>query len=99
MISRSLLSTIARAVLASAFLLQAGGADVEALQNGQNAPITLKQGSFFVGGEPFFTETGNDTDPAGARNPGTATINQTYVEYQVPLAPKSKYPLILLPGG
>lgn len=63
-------------------------------------PLVLKeQGSFFVGGQAIFTLTGNDTNPIGARNPGTATINQTYVEYQIPLAQKSRYPLILLPGG
>ena len=63
-------------------------------------PLVLEeQGSFFVGGEPFFTETGNDTDIAGARNPGTATINQSYVEFQIPVAQRSPYPMILLPGG
>lgn len=56
-------------------------------------PLVIKeQGSFFVGGEPFFTETGNDTDIEGARNPGTATINQSYVEFQIPRAQKSPYP-------
>jgi pimeloyl-ACP methyl ester carboxylesterase len=101
MSTRSVSFTIAGALVACAFLLPTGSADVEAvLPPGQGPPITLKeQGSFFVGGESNFSETGNDTDPTGARNPGTATINQTYVEYQVPLAQKSKYPLILLPGG
>jgi hypothetical protein len=63
-------------------------------------PLVIKeQGSFFVGGEPFFTETGNDTDIEGDRNPGTATINQSYVEFQIPRAQNSPYPMILLPGG
>jgi hypothetical protein len=63
-------------------------------------PLVIKeQGSFFVGGEPFFTETGNDTDIEGARNPGTAIINQSYVEFQIPRAQKSPYPMILMPGG
>ena len=67
---------------------------------GDQRPLVIKkQGSFFVGGQPLFTETGNDTDPEGSRNPGTATINQSYVEYQIPQAQKSRYPLILLPGG
>jgi hypothetical protein len=48
-------------------------------------PLVIKeQGSFFVGGEPFFTETGNDTDIEGDRNPGTVTIDQSYVEFQIP---------------
>jgi pimeloyl-ACP methyl ester carboxylesterase len=83
-----------------AALLGAGGAEAQhGKKHSQKTLAIAEQGSFFVGGEPFFTETGNDTDPTGARNPGTATINQTYVEYQIPRHPKSKYPIILLPGG
>jgi pimeloyl-ACP methyl ester carboxylesterase len=61
--------------------------------------VIKKQGTFFVGGEPFFTELGNSTTPTDARNPGTATINQSYVKFQIPAAQKSPYPMILLPGG
>ena len=91
------------AVVAAVLLPAAAGVKAEAddAQRGKpGKPLVLKeQGSFFVGGQAIFTLTGNDTNPAGARNPGTATINQTYVEYQIPLAQKSRYPLILLPGG
>jgi pimeloyl-ACP methyl ester carboxylesterase len=92
--------TIAGA-MATALLLQIGSIDLEAAAAGdQSPPLTIrKQGSFLVGGKTIFTETGNDTDPLGSRNPGTATINQSYVEYQIPVAQKSKYPIILLPGG
>jgi pimeloyl-ACP methyl ester carboxylesterase len=98
---RSVSLTVAGAVLASGLLLHAVGRDVDAAAwAGQGSPVLIKeQGSFFVGGEPFFTETGNDTDPEGARNPGTATINQSYVEYQIPSGRRFKYPIILLPGG
>ena len=58
-----------------------------------------KQGSFFAGGVPFFTQTGNDTDIGDPRNPGTATINQTYVEFQIPAKKRFKYPVLMMPGG
>jgi hypothetical protein len=59
------------------------------------------QGSFFVNGVPFFTENGNSNIPGDTRNPGTATINQTYVEFQIPAKKhnKIKYPVIMMPGG
>jgi len=67
---------------------------------GPPVPILIQeQGSFFVGGQPFYSLTGNDTSAVSGRNPGTAMINQSYVEYQIPLAQKSPYPVILLPGG
>jgi pimeloyl-ACP methyl ester carboxylesterase len=92
--------TMAGAVMA-AVLFQTGNLDLEAASaDGQNPPLTIRrQGSFLVGGKTHFTETGNDTDPLGARNPGTATINQSYVEFQIPVERKSPYPIILLPGG
>ena len=92
--------TAAGAVLA-AILLQSGNLSLEAASaDRQNPPLMIrKQGSFLVGGKTVFTETGNDTDPLGSRNPGTATINQSYVEFQIPVNRKSPYPIILLPGG
>jgi pimeloyl-ACP methyl ester carboxylesterase len=66
------------------------------------APLLLEaQGSFFVNGEPFFTEQGNSNVPGDTRNPGTATIKQTYVEFQIPQKKHSKikYPVIMMPGG
>lgn len=88
------------AVLATALGLQAlpGGGEASA----NDGPPFLKirdQGSFFVGGQTVYTETGNDTNEGSNRNPGTATINQTYVEYQIPHEPRSRYPIILYPGG
>lgn len=58
-----------------------------------------EQGSFFVGGEQVFSETGNDTRVISSRNPGTTTINQMYVQYQIPQNQKFKYPIILMHGG
>ena len=64
------------------------------------APLVVgEMGSFFVAGTPFFTALGNSTNPADARNPGTATINQTYVEYIIPKNKSFKYPVIMMPGG
>lgn len=90
-----------RALLALSGTLLASALVVRAADGGPAARVLVvrEQGSFFVGGQPFFTQTGNDTTPASARNPGTATINQSYVEYQIPVDQRSRYPLILLPGG
>lgn len=58
-----------------------------------------EQGSFFVGQEHVFSETGNDTRVISSRNPGTVTINQMYVQFQIPAKKKFKYPIILMHGG
>ena len=94
--------TVVAAVFASgALLLQVVRTDVEAASPaGQGPPLLIReQGSFFVGGQPFFSEHGNDTNEPSGRNPGTATINQSYIKYQIPYVQKSPYPLILYPGG
>jgi len=93
-------------ILALGLLLQAAATSVNAAPATKGKPevtppvLNIKeQGSFFVGGVSFYSLTGNDTSAASSRNPGTAKINQSYVEYQIPLAQKSPYPIILLPGG
>jgi pimeloyl-ACP methyl ester carboxylesterase len=88
-----------RVLMLGAFLASLVGLQATAFGAGGQPLVIKEQGSFFVGGQPFFTALGNSTTPTDARNPGTATINQSYVEYQIPAAKKSPYPLILLPGG
>jgi pimeloyl-ACP methyl ester carboxylesterase len=92
---------VSAAVLASASLVQAIRTSVEAVEDSGGPPILMikEQGSFFVGGQAIFTETGNATNEASNRNPGHATINQAYVEYQIPHLRQSRYPIILYPGG
>ncbi|HSB62351.1 MAG TPA: hypothetical protein VLI67_11570, partial [Vicinamibacteria bacterium] len=101
--ARNALGRLLPAVVVAVLLPAAAGPRAEADDDRRGEarpPLVLReQGSFFVGGQPIFTLTGNDTNPAGSRNPGTATINQTYVEYQIPVARESRYPLVLLPGG
>jgi pimeloyl-ACP methyl ester carboxylesterase len=86
-------------LMLGAFLASLVSSQLTAFGAGGQPLVIKEQGSFFVGGQPFFTALGNSTTPTDARNPGTATINQSYVEYQIPAAKKSPYPLILLPGG
>jgi hypothetical protein len=84
----------------SAALLLCAGAALAAPPAKAKAPLLIaEQGSFFVAGKPFFTQFGNSNIPGDTRNPGTATINQTYVEYQIPQNQKFKYPVIMMPGG
>ncbi len=67
---------------------------------GSPAPIVIReQGSFFVGGQTLFTLTANDTSAVSSRNPGTAAINQSYVQFQIPASNKYKLPIILYHGG
>jgi pimeloyl-ACP methyl ester carboxylesterase len=67
---------------------------------GNNSPLVIEeQGSFFTGAEAVFSETGNDTREVSSRNPGTVTINQMYVEYQIPKQKKFPYPVIMVHGG
>ncbi len=65
----------------------------------QNLNRIEEQGSFFVGGQTLFTLTANDTSAVSSRNPGTSTINQSYVQFQIPASNKYKLPIILYHGG
>jgi pimeloyl-ACP methyl ester carboxylesterase len=66
----------------------------------RRAPIVIaSQGSFFVGGRTVFRQWGNDGNAESRFNPGHVTINQMYVQYQVPYHRKFKYPVVLFHGG
>jgi len=59
-------------------------------------PILIReQGSFFVGEQTIYSLTGNDTSAVSSRNLGTATINQSYVQFQIPANNKYKLPIIV----
>jgi len=102
MSTKQMYLTVAGALLVSPLLLQMGGKNVEAEPRAGHGPphlLIAEQGSFFVGGEKIYSLTENDTQEASTRNPGHARINQSYVEYQIPHVQKSRYPVILYPGG
>jgi pimeloyl-ACP methyl ester carboxylesterase len=95
----SLTGSLAALAMSSLVLGVRKNVDAAAPTGGPPVLMIKEQGSFFVGGQPFFSEHGNDTNEPSSRNPGTATINQAYVEYQIPHIQKSQYPIILYPGG
>jgi pimeloyl-ACP methyl ester carboxylesterase len=65
----------------------------------RKAPLVLKaQGSFYVGGEIKFSEA-NYGAPSPPFGPGDISINHTYVQYQIPLKRKYRYPVIMVHGG
>jgi pimeloyl-ACP methyl ester carboxylesterase len=81
------------------------GAPLTAQQDnkGQNRPrpfVVAEQGSFSVGGHTVqgagvFDPT---KSPAGTNEGQTFWVDQTYVQYQIPVNPR-KYPLVLVHGG
>ena len=67
-----------------------------AAQTKKAAPLTIKeQGSFFVGGEHK-----SITPPPGPfAAPGDITINQMYVQYQVPMKGDQHVPVVMVHGA
>jgi pimeloyl-ACP methyl ester carboxylesterase len=63
----------------------------------QLAPLTIKeQGSFFVGGEKkTVTTPGNSAVPAQT---GEITVNQMYVQYQIPMNGDRHVPVVMVHG-
>ncbi len=63
-------------------------------RNNENGPLLLQsQGSFFVGGQ----SKASDSTSSTAVSPGTVTIDQMYVQYQVPYG-QHKTPVIMIHG-
>jgi hypothetical protein len=61
-------------------------------------PLTLaSQGSFFVGGESK-TITAPGRGPGAAPIPGEITINQMYVQYQIPVKGAQHVPVVMVHG-
>jgi pimeloyl-ACP methyl ester carboxylesterase len=67
-----------------------------------NNPLVLKaQGNFYVGGtiELRSPNTTNNALPGDGTAPGHIAVGQANVQYQIPVAQKYKYPLVLMHGG
>ena len=66
-----------------------------------NAPLMLKaQGTFYVGGSIQFRDPNtSSTTPDPRSLPGNIAVDQMYVEYQIPVAAKYKYPIVFMHGG
>lgn len=66
-------------------------------QNNKNGALVIEsQGSFFVGGQDKMSDALNSGSPGGA---GTTTVNQMYVQFQVPQAHgPQKTPVIMIHG-
>ena len=65
-------------------------------------PLLLKaQGDFYVGGtiELRSPNTTNAALPGDGVAAGHIAVNQAYVQYQIPVAQKYKYPIVLMHGG
>ncbi len=83
----------------------ATGAIAHDAQNGhdkhKNPPIVLEdQGTFYVGGAIEFRTPNSSTDINSPRSlPGNIAVHQMYVEYQIPVDKKHKYPIVFMHGG
>src|ERR1700694_2972461 len=63
--------------------------------------VLKEQGSFFVGGRSIFTDalTGSTTGFLGnGINTGNITVDQMYVQYQIPEGADSQVPVVMLHG-
>jgi hypothetical protein len=68
------------------------------------SPLVIKeQGSFFVGGRTIFTTalTGDPTGGLFPPNEGSVTVDQMYVQYQVPMrdSGRAHLPVVMVHGG
>jgi pimeloyl-ACP methyl ester carboxylesterase len=65
------------------------------------APLYLaEQGTFYVGGKIEFRSPNSSTDINSPRSlPGYIAVHQMYVEYQVPLRTKYRFPIVFMHGG
>jgi pimeloyl-ACP methyl ester carboxylesterase len=95
------LVALAAGVLACGLALSTASAQKAPAEHAKGKPALVVEeiGSFYVGGQRFFTELGNSTEPHDTRNPGTVIINQTYVEYIIPKKKHFPYPILMMPGG
>jgi pimeloyl-ACP methyl ester carboxylesterase len=67
----------------------------------QALPLVLKeQGTFYVGGTVEFRNPNtSSTTPDPRSLPGSIAVHQMYVEYQIPLLRRYKYPIVFMHGG
>ena len=82
------------AVISALFLAAAGVAMADSL-------LLKEQGSFFVGGRTIYTDalTGSTTGFLGTGlNSGNITVEQMYVQYQIPEGADSHVPVVMVHG-
>ncbi len=88
--------------LAAALTVALGTAVNAAAQAGRSkAPLVLReQGSFFVGGRTIHTDAVSGTPGGllGTGNGGSITVDQMYVQYQIPEDDGHHLPVVLLHG-
>ena len=79
-------------------LIAAAAVVAPAAQTKKPGPLTLKeQGSFFVGGEDKkVTQPG--FGPNAAPITGEITVNQMYVQYQIPMKGDQHVPVVMVHG-
>jgi pimeloyl-ACP methyl ester carboxylesterase len=87
---------------ALSFVLGMAASSSAAPPSQPNNPLVLKaQGNFYVGGtiELRSPNTTNAALPGDGIAAGHIAVNQAYVQYQIPVAQKYKYPIVLMHGG
>ena len=87
-------SFVRLAAISALFLAAAGVAMADSL-------LLKEQGSFFVGGRTIFTDalTGSTTGFLGTGiNTGNITVDQMYVQYQIPEGADSHVPVVMVHG-
>ena len=67
----------------------------------KGALVLDQQGNFYVGGtiELRSPNTTNGALPGDGTAQGHIAVNQAYVQYQIPVSQKYKYPIVLMHGG
>src|SRR6266540_3612098 len=96
-----------RLVLPAALLLVVLGGATAAAQDGKDpkapkGPLVLKaQGSFYVGGRTVQTDalTGDPTGGLFPPNQGSITVDQMYVQFQIPEGGGHHLPVVMVHGG
>ena len=84
-------------LLITAAIAVSVGAEEKHRDETQKPLVLASQGSFFVGGESK-TVTSPGRGPGAASTTGEVTINQMYVQYQVPPAGAQHVPVVMVHG-
>jgi pimeloyl-ACP methyl ester carboxylesterase len=74
----------------------ASAQDIDDIQTPESPLLLKDKGSFFVGGEVKEAKAG---DLGEDSEPGQITVNQMYVEYQLPQDNSGKVPVVMIHGG
>lgn len=58
----------------------------------------IEQGSWYLGGRMVFSEA-NYGAPSPPFGPGNISVDHVYIQYQIPLDQKYRYPVVMMHGG